>query len=309
MKKPFRLGLGTGALGGLYGFTPSPERVAELVEHAWAAGIRHFDTAPSYGFGLAEERLGHGLGDKPRDAYTVSTKVGWRLGRDDEGRPDLIADFGHEGILRSLQTSIARVGIERVDLVLVHDPDNHFDEAVKFALPTLLKLRDEGSISEVGVGMNHAHLLARFVRAVNLDCVLIAGRYSLLDQRALEELLPLCESTSTDVIVGGVYNSGILADPVRRPMFNYVPAPPEILARAQALAGVCGRFDVPLKAAAIQFPFGHPAVRMVLAGAATAAELDDTVRMLNWPVPTELWEELRRTRLLPASAPVPTATY
>ena len=195
--------------------------------------------------------------------------------------------------------------LDRVDIVLVHDPDDHEREAREQAFPALAELRDHGVVAAIGAGMNQAEMLTRFVRDLDLDLVLVAGRYSLLDQRALAELLPTCAARGTAVVVGGVFNSGLLADPRPGATFDYAPAAPQLVDRALRLAEVCARHGTPLRAAALAFPFGHPAVTSVLVGARSAAEVEDAVTCFAWPVPDALWADLVATGLLPDHVPTP----
>jgi D-threo-aldose 1-dehydrogenase len=310
------LALGTAPLGNL--FAPvAEEDAAATVASALAAGLTYVDTAPHYGLGLAERRLGRLLAGLPRDRFVVSTKVG-RLVRplapgetaDPEGFADAppakrVWDFSGDGVRRSLEESLERLGLDRVDIVLVHDPDDHEREAAEQALPALIELRDQGVVTAVGAGMNQAEMLTRFVRDLDIDVVLVAGRYSLLDQRALAELLPTCAARGAAVVVGGVFNSGLLADPRPGATFDYAPAPAELVDRAARLAEVCARHGTPLRAAALAFPFGHPAVTSVLVGARSAAEVTDAVACFERPVPEALWAELVATGLLPSDVPTP----
>jgi D-threo-aldose 1-dehydrogenase len=310
------LAFGTAPLGNL--FAPVAEEDADAtVAAALGAGLSYVDTAPHYGLGLAERRLGRLLAGRPRDTFAISTKVG-RLVRplapgetaDPEGFADTpparrVWDFSGDGVRRSLEESLERLGLDRVDIVLVHDPDDHEREAREQAFPALAELRDQGVVGAIGAGMNQAEMLTRFVRDLDLDVVLVAGRYSLLDQRALAELLPTCAARGTAVVVGGVFNSGLLADPRPGATFDYAPAAPELVERALRLAEVCARHGVPLRAAALAFPFGHPAVASVLVGARSAAEVEDAVACFERPVPAALWAELVATGLLPEHVPVP----
>jgi D-threo-aldose 1-dehydrogenase len=216
-----------------------------------------------------------------------------------------VFDFSYDGVMRSFEESLIRLGMERIDVLHIHDPDNHFNQALEGAYRALDSLRDDGLISAVGAGMNQVEMLTRFAREADFDCFLLAGRYTLLDQTGGDELLPLCLERGIAIIAGGVYNSGILADPTPGTHYNYQPASAELLDRAQRIAGVCSRHGVPLKAAAIQFPLGHPAVNSVLIGCRSAAEVEENVRMFETPIPSQLWEELKAEHLLPAEAPVP----
>jgi D-threo-aldose 1-dehydrogenase len=315
-----RLGLGTAPLGGLFQVVEDAAARA-AVTRAYEAGMRLFDTAPLYGYGLAEQRLGHVLRRLPRTEFVLSTKVG-RLLRPDvppdatqfyrgepffKGTPSLnpVFDFSYEGVMRSVEESLTRLGLDRIDILLIHDPDEHFGEALQGAYRALERLRREGAISAVGAGMNQAEMLARLARAADFDCFLLAGRYTLLDQTGLRELLPLCQEKKIAIIDGGVYNSGILANPRPGATFNYVPAAPDLIEKAQRLEAVCLRHQVPLKAAAIQFPLGHPAVAAVVIGCRSVAEVEENVRMFRHAIPAALWGELRAERLIPEAVPVP----
>jgi D-threo-aldose 1-dehydrogenase len=313
------LGLGTAPLGNL--FTPVPEPDADAtVRAALDAGLTYLDTAPHYGVGLAERRLGRVLAARPRDSFVLSTKVG-RLLRpldpDETADPEgfvaappgkRVWDLSPDGVRRSLEESLGRLGLDRVDVVFLHDPDDHERQAYAQAIPALIELRAQGVVRAVGAGMNQAEMLTRFVRDLDVDVVLVAGRWTLLDQRALEELLPACAERGVAVVVGGVFNSGLLADPRPGATFDYAPAPPELVQRAARLAAVCARHGVPLRAAALAFAAGHPAVASVLVGARTAAEVTDAVAMHAVEVPGELWQELVASGLLPEHVPTPAAT-
>jgi D-threo-aldose 1-dehydrogenase len=288
-----RLGLGTAPIAGLYRAV-GDETASAVIDRAWEHGIRYFDTAPRYGAGLAESRLGRGLRGKPRDAFTVSTKVG-RLLRPGEtawhGGPALVDyfDFSYDAALRSLEDSLERLGLDRVDIVFVHDPDDHQDEALTGAFRALQRLRDEGAVAAIGVGSNQTEVLCRFAREADPDCVLVAGRWTLLDRTAETELLPLCEERGVTVIAGGVFNSGILAGGTT---FDYTTATPEITVRAEGLRDTCARHGVPLAAAAVQFPLRHGAVSCALVGCATPDEVAEDVRLASLDLPEALWQEL-----------------
>jgi D-threo-aldose 1-dehydrogenase len=310
------LGLGTAPLGGL--FSPiSEEQFTATVERAWELGLRLFDTAPLYGKGVAEARLGAALAGRPRDEYVLSTKVGRLLRHNAPPDPETLRglwkeapalnpvfDFSSEGVLRSFSESLARLGLDRIDIALIHDPDDHDEEALAGAYPTLEQLQREGAIGAVGVGSNQVDVLCRFARETDVDCLLVAGRYTLLDHEGLAELLPLCVERGIAVIAGGVFNSGILADPQAGATFNYAPASRELIERAQRLRGVCEGHGVPLGAAAIQFPLAHPTVAAVVTGAGSVAELEENVEYARAPVPADLWAELKTEGLIPAAAPV-----
>ncbi len=309
-----RLGLGTAPLGGMYRAVEDREAHAVAIQ-AWDAGLRFFDTAPLYGFGLAERRLGDIMRDRPRHELTLSTKVGRLLeesgspepGQSWHGAPSLnpVFDFSYDGVMRSFEASLERLGLERVDILHIHDPDAHFNEALTGAYRALDKLRGEKLTGAVGAGMNQAEMLARFARSADFDCFLLAGRYTLLDQIGLTELLPLCLEKVIAIIVGGAFNSGILADPSPDAHYNYGPVPIAILERAMRLQEVCARHEVPLKAAALQFPFGHPAVAGVLIGPRSTPELEDNLAMFRVEIPADLWVELKAERLLSEEVPTP----
>lgn len=282
------IGLGTAPIGGLY--APVDERTARTtLDRAWQLGVRTFDTAPLYGSGLAEKRLGAFLGDKQRDTFVVSTKVGRLLRPDASDWKGAYFDFSYDAALRSLAESLDRLGLDRVDVAFVHDPDDHYQDALAGAFRALARLRDEGAVRAVGVGMNQTPLLARFARETDPDCFLVAGRYTVLDHSAGEELLPLCEERGIDVIVGGVFNSGVLAG---GSTFDYDSAPREIVERVERLHETCARHGVPLAAAAVQYPLRHPVVKTVLVGCRTAAEVDEDVRLSTLDIPDALWHEL-----------------
>lgn len=309
-----QLGLGTAPLGNMFR-TVAEEAARATVDRAWELGLRFFDTAPLYGHGLSESRVGQALRERPRDEYVIATKVG-RVLRPHRGpapetifadTPPLLPvfDFTERGTLRSFEQSLDRLGLERIDVLHVHDPDDHAAQALAGALPTLRKLRAEGRIGAVGAGMNQSALLTRFVREADIDCVLLAGRYSLLDQSGLDDLLPLCVERGVAVIAGGVFNSGLLATPESGATFNYEPAPPELVARAQHLSALCRTHDVPLRAAALQFPLAHPAIASVLTGARSAAEIEENVTLFARAIPSALWDELREEGFIRDDAPTP----
>ncbi len=311
-----RLGFGTAPIGGLYRAVSDEEGVA-ISQHAWDIGVRYFDTAPLYGFGLAEERVGRVLSAQPRDSFTVSTKVG-RLIRPESGaalednagfygtrdeRP--VLDLSRDGVHRSIEESLRRLGLERVDIVFIHDPDDDWRPAIEEAYPALHELRVQGVIGAIGAGMNQVELLTRFAREAEMDVFLCAGRYTLLDQSALPELLPLCQEKRISIVIGGLMNSGILADPVPGATFNYTEAPADLVARAQRIRAACERHGVGIREAAIQFPLAHPAVATVAAGVRTAGHLDEYPAAMRRTIPAALWDELRADGLIATGAPVP----
>jgi D-threo-aldose 1-dehydrogenase len=297
------LGLGGAPMGGL--FTPVPEDAAfATIRRALEHGMRYVDTAPHYGAGRGEELFGRVLTGLPRASYTVSTKVGRLLVPLAPGEPPELEGFAdpppykrrwdwrREGILRSLETSLDRLGLDRVEIVYLHDPDDHEDEVYATAYPALAALRDEGVIGAIGAGMNQTAMLTRFVERLDIDVVLCAGRYTLLDRTAERDLLPACLRRGVSVVVGGVYNSGLLADPRPGATFNYAPAAEQLVERARELRDACESYGVPLRAAALQFPLRHPAVASVLVGCRTPDEVDDNMEMFAGDVPEALWTDL-----------------
>lgn len=308
-----RLVMGCAPLGGL--FAPVSEQQARAtVEEAWDVGVRTFDTAPHYGAGLSERRVGAALRERPRDELVLSTKVG-RLLRPDAGEEDpafaeptglrRVWDFSADGVRRSLEESLERLGLDRVDILLVHDPDEHLDAAIHEALPALARLRDEGLIRAVGAGMNAAAPLERIVREADVDCVLVAGRVTLLDQSAVPGLLPLCRERGVGVIAGGVFSSGILADPGPDARHDYAPAPEEVRRRVAAIAAVCDRHGVPLHTAALALPRQRDDVASVLVGARSPEEVRANLDAFESHVPADLWRDLVAEGLLAeAAAPV-----
>jgi D-threo-aldose 1-dehydrogenase len=321
------LGFGGASIGGLFEAVDDADAVA-TVDRAWDLGVRYFDTAPLYGYGASERRMGQALRGRPRDAFVLSTKVGRlirptdripagadvdrqaRDGRDDayyEGtgavRP--VFDYSRDGVVRSLEESLERLGLDRTDIALIHDPDDHWPAAIGEAYPALHRLREQGVIGAIGVGIKQAEMLVRFAREGDFDAFMLAGRYTLLDQTGLTALLPLCIERGIGVLIAGVMNSGILAGPRPGASFDYGPAPAEIVARARRLEAVCARHGVSLKAAAVQFPLAHPAVVSLVAGVRSIAHLDQYPALMREPIPADLWAELRNDGLIPADAPTP----
>ncbi|WP_327395784.1 aldo/keto reductase [Streptomyces phaeochromogenes] len=312
-----RLGLGLASLGGL--FEPVPEQqAAATIDTAWELGVRLFDTAPVYGYGRSETRTGAALASRPRDAYVLCTKVGRLI---EPGGPDTQPiwadppagvgprlDYSYAGVLRSVEESLARLGLDRIDVLHVHDPDEDFGAAVGEAYRALADLRDEGVVGAVSIGVNHAPVAARFLREAAVpgpDCVLLAGRYNLLDQSGLDELLPLCVERGVAVMAAGVYQSGLLADPRPGAPHGYGSVPAELAARIGALRRLCADFDVSPLAAAVQFPLAHPAVSNVVVGARSSEEVAGTVSLFNQLVPGDFWAAVKGAGLLPEGVPTP----
>jgi D-threo-aldose 1-dehydrogenase len=317
------LGLGGAPLGNLYQAVDEAE-ADRVVDAAWKGGIRYFDTAPLYGSGLSERRMGRALSSRSRSDYVLSSKVGWLIDPGDGVREDgpyvglesgpRRHDYSYDGTLRSLEASLLRLGLDHIDIVYIHDLDTaghgaaleeRYAEAMNGAYRALAKLRDEGVVGAVGLGVNEWQVCDRMLADADPDCFLLAGRYTLLDQSALASFLPTCVKRGVGVVIGGAFNSGILATgatPGAR--YDYRPASPEIMMRTAQLDAVCRRHDVPLAAAALQFPSFHPAVVSVVPGARTAAEITTNLDLFNQVIPVALWQELRSEGLLPAEAPV-----
>ena len=308
-----RLGFGGAAIGNL--FTAVDDATARAaIDAAWDSGIRYFDTAPHYGLGLSERRIGEALSERPRAEFVLSTKVGRILepasgdvgAKDDQGFDVPAAyvrrwDFSGDGVRRSIEESLGRLGVDHIDIAYIHDPDDHVEQALDEAYPALEKLREEGVVGAIGVGMNQSAVPTRFVTETDIDAVLLAGRYTLLDQSGADDLLPAALEHGVAVILGGVFNSGLLADPRAAATYNYVPAPAEIVRRALDIEAVCAEHGVPLRAAALQFGFTHSAVAGVLVGVRDAGQARDCAAMAGVPIPETLWQDLRELRAAPST--------
>ena len=310
-----RVGFGGAPIGNLF-TEVTDDDAAAAVGTAWECGWRYFDVAPHYGLGLAERRLGAALRDKPRDDYVLSTKVGRLLVEsgtpmaDDDGYAVTSSlrrewDFSRDGIRRGIDDSLERLGTDRLDIVYLHDPDDHFGPALETGFPALAELRDEGVVGAIGSGMNQSAMLAEFVRRVDLDVILLAGRYSVLDHDALDDVLPACVDNDVRVVAAGVFNSGLLADDRPRPgaTFDYAPAGPDLVARANAVADVCAAYGVTLPAVALRFPLAHPAVAGVVVGCRDAAQVRRNAELATTPIPAQVWSDLRSAGLIREDAP------
>jgi D-threo-aldose 1-dehydrogenase len=297
-----RMILGCASIGGLYSECDA-KTAADGLAAAWEVGIRTFDTAPHYGVGLAEERLGAFLAGKERSEFVVSTKVGRLLVPTDEdvqgidgfyGTPQRkrVRDYSRDGVRRSIEQSCERLGLDRIDIALIHDPDDYWEVAIGEAYPALEELRGEGTLGAIGVGINLAGMAERFVRESDIDCVLIAGCYSLIEDSAAQGFFPACRETGVAVLAAGVYESGILANPHAGANFRYERAPEELVARVAKIAGVCARYDVPLPAAALHYVLAHPDVTAVVIGARWAEKVHQNAGYLHEAVPRELFDEL-----------------
>lgn len=352
-----RLGLGTVPLGNMMG-PISDEAAHAIVRGALDRSVTLLDTAPQYGSGLAERRIGEALDGRRLESVVIATKVGRLLARTSTGAKvarvvrqaartrdyrliwhnvagvarrlsgrdhtfplgypfegaeralEPYFDFSYDGAMRSVEASLERLGVDRIDLLYIHDPDDHFEQAIGGAYRALDKLRGDGTVRAIGVGMNHSAPLARWVRESDIDCVLLAGRYTLLDQSGITDLLPIATERGVTVNLGGVFNSGILADPRPGASYDYSPidATSPTLHRALKLKEVCASYGVPLAAAALQFPKAHPAVGALLIGVRSLEELDSNVNLLSWPIPDALWRDLKEAQLLGADVPVPTGS-
>jgi D-threo-aldose 1-dehydrogenase len=321
------LGLGGAPLGDFYERIPE-ERALATVEAAYRSGVRLYDTSPLYGHGLSEHRFGHVLRGKPRTDLVISTKVGRWLKPE---RPERIQrgwftgglnfqavyDYSYDGAMRSLEQSYQRLGMNRIDIVLIHDVDiwthgsaeaydRRFAESMEGAYRALDELRRAGVIKAVGAGLNEVAPCVRYAREGDFDCFLLAGRYTLLEQNGLDDLLPLAEEKGFSVLLGGPFNSGILATgTIPDAKYNYKPAPPAIMERVARIEAVCGRHAVPIAAAAIQFPLGHPRIASIIPGAVSPSEAERNAGLMMLPIPLALWDELKAEGLLAAAAPLP----
>lgn len=308
------LGFGGASIGNLYRAVDDVEARSAL-DAAWEGGIRYYDTAPHYGLGLSERRLGTFLRTRPRDEYVLSTKVGRVLdpnpsfhGGDDIANGfavlnDLVRRFdpSEDGVRRSIDDSLERLGVDRIDIAYLHDPDVYnLDRGLGEGLPALARLRDEGVVSAIGIGTNDAAAAVRAVREGDIDVVMIAGRYTLLEQPALDVLLPLCEERGVDVVAAAVFNSGILATdtPGADARYDYSPASDGVLGRARAIAAACRVRNVSLPVAALHYPLRHPVVRSVVIGSAQAVEVEENLRRVQAVVPENVWSELRDEGLI-----------
>jgi len=320
------IGYGCSGLGNLYEVIPDAVADSTLAE-AWRAGYRYFDTSPFYGFGLSELRVGRFLRSVPRKDFILSTKVGRYItplrGQPHEklhwaGPLELrpVFDYSYDGIMRSIEQSIVRLGFEQIDIFLIHDVDRWthgeafprmFATAMEGAYRALDELRRHGHVKAIGVGLNEADVASDFIRAGDFDCIMLAGRYTLLDQSALDEFLPLAKSRGVDVLMAGIFNSGVLAKPNMKDVtYDYATAPDEIVARAQRIAAICNEFNVPLQAAAIQFPRGHAAVKTVVLGMSKPDRIHQNMSWFSMKIPPALWDRLKAEGLIRKDAPAPT---
>ena len=305
------LGFGAAPIAGLYRAVDQ-QTARATIDAAWNGGIRYFDTAPHYGLGLSERRLGEALRDRPRDDVVVSSKVGRLLvpripplARDDDmfdvpGDLTRRRDYSRDGIMRSLEATLQRTGLDRVDVLYIHDPDEHWRKAAEEAVPTLVELREADVVGAIGVGMNQSAMLARFIRETDVDLVMLAGRYTLLEQGAADELLPTALGYGRSVVAAAVFNSGLLGreEVPATATYNYQQASHDVLERARLLASVCREHGTTLPAAAIRFPLRHPAVASVVVGIRSPEEVRHNLAAHAQHVPDELWADLEYRGLL-----------
>ena len=316
---------GTAPIGNI--FREIDEETSDsMIQHAWDAGVRFYDTAPMYGHGLSELRTGHSLRWKNRDDFVLSSKVGRVLKPAKRSGIDFAPwtnaapftmhfDYSYDGTMRSFEDSLQRLGLERMDICFIHDIDvftrgadqpEVFRQAMDGCWKALAKLRDEGMVKAIGVGVNEWEVCHEALKQRDFDCFLLAGRYTLLEQDSLDEFLPLCEERGAAVLVGGGFNSGILATgAVEGAKYNYAPAPAGIMDRVRKIETVCKEYGVPLPAAALQFVVAHPAVPSFCAGTRTVGQLEQNLKWFSHPIPSQFWADLKQKGLLREDAPVP----
>jgi D-threo-aldose 1-dehydrogenase len=326
-----KLAFGAASIGNLYRAVPE-DQALEVVRRAWDAGVRYFDTAPHYGFGLSEKRLGAALAQlDPAQSAIVSTKVGRRL----DPRPDAdlsavrqafvspepfesVFDYSYDAVMRSYEGSLKRLRRDRIDILYAHDigafahglaHPGRFAEFMGGGYRAMLELRDSGAVGAIGLGVNETAVCIEMLGAGDIDLIMLAGRYTLLEQDPLDDLLPLCARRGVRLVIAGPYNSGILAKGVRHggaiPNFNYEPASPAIVERVGAIEDICANHGVPLAAAALQFPLAHPQVASVVPGMGSVRQVDDALALMAQPIPAALWAELQEAGLIRRDAPVP----
>lgn len=323
------IGLGGAPMGGFRATIPDAEAMA-LSNAAWDLGVRYYDTSPFYGYGRSELRMGAALREKPREDFVISTKIGRIMhpmkpgekkaaGFRENGLPGFAPefDYSYDGVMRSLEHSHLRLGLAKIDIALIHDVDfwtikdrevlnQRFKTVMDSGFKALDELRKAGIISAIGVGINESDTSLRFIQAGDFDCMLLAGRYTLLEQGALEAFLPECTKRNVSVILGGPYNSGILTGGVTdKATHDYVQAPRELIEKARKIEAICKRHGVELGAAAMQFPLFHPAFCAVIPGALSVAEVKQNVSRISARIPVELWSELKREKLIDPASPTP----
>ena len=317
---------GTAVLGNYYEVL-SNEEASKVINKAFDLGINYFDTAPLYGFGLSEHRVGMNLQLKDRDSYILSTKVGRLLSPADPKEIDRgpwkgglnfnpYYDYSYDGTMRCIEESMHRLGISKIDILHIHDVDyfthkekhlveKYFSEAIKGAYKALEELRRNGDISAISIGINEFEMAERFLKEVDVDCVMLAGRYTLLEQNSLKTFLPLCEKNKVDILLAAPFNSGILAGNENNLNWNYAKASKELIDKVNSLKRICDNYNIPLAAAAIQFPLAHPVVKTVVTGAVNVKELEENVSYLDVKIPNDFWQELKELNLIAKESPVP----
>ena len=317
---------GTAVLGNYYEVL-SNEEASKVINKAFDLGINYFDTAPLYGFGLSEHRVGINLQLKDRDSYILSTKVGRLLSPADPKEIDRgpwkgglnfnpYYDYSYDGTMRCIEESMHRLGISKIDILHIHDVDyfthkekhlveKYFSEAIKGAYKALEELRRNGDISAISIGINEFEMAERFLKEVDVDCVMLAGRYTLLEQNSLKTFLPLCEKNKVDILLAAPFNSGILAGSEKNLNWNYAKASKELIDKVNSLKRICDNYNIPLAAAAIQFPLAHPVVKTVVTGAVNVKELEENVSYLDVKIPNDFWQELKELNLIAKESPVP----
>lgn len=318
-------GFGTAPIGNI--FREIDEETSDaMIQSAWNAGIRYYDTAPMYGHGLSELRSGHSLRWKNRDDFVLSSKVGRILKpapKNDidyapwtnAGRFTMHFDYSYDGTMRAFEDSLQRLNLERMDICFIHDIDvftrgaeqkEVFASAMDGSWKALNSLRDQGVVKAIGVGVNEWEVCHEALRQRDFDCFLLAGRYTLLEQESLDEFLPLCEERDAAVVIGGGFNSGILATgAVEGAKYNYAPAPAEIMQKVSKIEQVCTDHGVPLPAAAMQFVVAHPAIPSFIAGTRTVEQLQKNLEWFDFSIPSEFWADLKAKGLLREDAPTP----
>jgi D-threo-aldose 1-dehydrogenase len=320
------MGFGAAPIGNF--LKPISEEVSDgMVQHAWNAGMRYFDTAPYYGHGLSEARLGQSLRWKPRDEFVISSKVGRVLKAKPrhsidfkpwvDGLPfECVFDYTYDGTMRSFEDSLQRLGLEHIDIIFIHDADVfthgpekqkvYFKQAMEGCYPALQKLKQQGVVKAIGIGVNNWDVMLDFMKQGDFDCLLMAGRYTLLEQEPLDELLPLCVKRGAAVVIGGGLNSGILATgAVPGAKYNYAPAPAHILEKVRNIEEVCKSHGVPLPAAALQFLLAHPAVVSHVPGTRNLEQMKQNIDWISHPIPPQFWAEMKTRGLLRKDAPAP----
>jgi len=311
------IGMGGAPLGHLDEIT-----AIKTLEKAYESGINYFDTAPLYGAGNSEKLYGKFLPSLDRDSFVISSKVGRLILPEYEAKKhvsnqdltpaletnlkassyknNVVFNFTKDGVLRSIEESLKRLNIDSIDIIFIHDPDDYYEVAIDETLPTLINLKKQGVIKAIGAGMNEWEMPLKFAESGGFDCFLLAGRYTLLDYSALDKLLPTCAENDISIIIGGPYNSGILASDLSKPTtYFYEPSPIEVIEKAKKIKKICDKYNVPLKAAALQFGLNHSSVASTIPGPRSPEEIEENLKMLSYKIDSELWIELKNNNLIP----------